>query len=1293
MVRPTWDSAVLDGSEVQHPLAPYFPRLVIDWFATTPAERHQEQVGTIAFVDISGFTKLSEGLAKHGKVGAEELTATIGNCFVTLLDIAVSYGGRLLKFGGDALLLFFSGEAHEARACRAAMEMRRALREVGRLTVLGQRVALRMSVGIHSGLFHFFLVGASHREFIVAGPGASTVVTMEGTADAGEIVLSPNTASALRPAVVGAAKGPGFLLRRAPSVPADSFVPFEHVPEHVDLVPGIPMGLREALVTAHPESEHRRVTVAFVHFEGTDELIIREGPERTADRLDALVTITQHAVERQEVTFLATDADRDGGKIILVAGAPATSGDDEHRMLLAVREIMDADAPLPIRIGVNRGSVFAGEVGPPYRRTFTVMGDAVNLAARLMAKAETGQVLSTPELLARSRTRFETVDLEPFYVKGKARPVQAQAVGAHLGLRTGGTTIDLPLLGREAEMQQLGELATSAAAGQGWVVEIVGETGTGKSRLASALRELASDRMQLTAVCERYDSSTPYHEVRRLLRSLMDLPPRGGDEAVATKFLGELESRAPDLLPWAPVIAMAMGITVPETPESRELEEEFRRPRLARVVIDLLAALLPASGLFVIEDAHNMDEASADLFGHLAVAVGSTSWLWCSTRSDVSSGFVAPEGSSTRMMLGPLAEEAALELARAASEDAPLSERELLILVSRSGGNPLFLRELIAAARNGDDVENLPESIEEVAAARIDRLPVDARRLLRRMSVLGQSFPDHLLAEVVDDLPDPHDPTWGQLEEFVIRDGTEILSFRDSLLRDSAYAGLTYQLRRQLHSRAADTIRRRAADGDEEHPELLSFHYLHSQRFSEAWEFSLRAADRAVAVYANTEAAEFYERAITAARRLPNLTAGQVAALHEAMGDARNRSGEYTAAAGAYRSARRLIGDDKVSQARLMLKLARVQGWLDRYGNALRWISRALRVLEQATGLDAERQRAELMAWYGRFCQEQGHHRRAVRWCTLAAEVAESVGDKAVLADALRVMDWAAMDLGELDRPDNLERALVLFEELDDLPGQAGVLNMLGGFAYWKGDWEQASALYLRAQAMVRRTGNAVMDAFYVFNLGEIARDQGHLDEAERALTSALRTWRAAGYRSGTGYAKGMLGRVATGQRRYDDAQRLFKEAIEELSDIGSRGEVLEVQSGLAECLLLSGDTAGALSLVEETISQAHALGGVAPQIPALHRVRGAALAVAGDGDGARQALRESLLAAEVREVEYEAAQTMRVLAAVETDPRERKLLARSAAQIFGKLKVEWTLDLLSAAPARPDEAPGSPEA
>ncbi len=522
------DDALRAGSSADggHLLAPYFPRLTIDWLHNSPDVRFREVTGTVAFVDISGFTKLSEGLAKHGKVGAEELTATIGTCFVALLDIAVANGGRLLKFGGDALLLWFTGEANEARACRAAIDMRRQLRVVGRLTVLGQRVSLRMSVGVHSGRFHFFLVGDSHRELIVTGPAASTTVAMEGTAEAGEIVISGDTAAALRPGVVGEAKGAGYLLRRAPAVPHHAFVPFETVDPDVDLIRGVPVGLRAALAGTHQESEHRRVTVAFLHFDGTDALIENEGLSVTADRLEALVSVVQAAADRQEVAFLATDVDRDGGKIILTAGAPSTSGDDEHRMLLAVREIIDADPPLDLRIGVHRGSVFVGEVGPSYRRTFTVMGDAVNLAARLMAKAEPGQILTTPDLLARSRTGFAAEELEPFFVKGKAKPVQALAVGAITGAQRVGLTGDLPFVGRDREVATLAGLVRQASDGRGALVEIVGEAGVGKSRLLGRLQELTADRVQLRAACERYDSSTPYHVVRLLLRGLLDLPRR-----------------------------------------------------------------------------------------------------------------------------------------------------------------------------------------------------------------------------------------------------------------------------------------------------------------------------------------------------------------------------------------------------------------------------------------------------------------------------------------------------------------------------------------------------------------------------------------------------------------------------------------------------------------------------------------------------------------------------------------------------------------------------------------------
>lgn len=137
----------------------------------------------------------------------------------------------------------------------------------------------------------------------------------------------------------------------------------------------------------------------------------------------------QAEADRHGIAFLATDVDHDGGKIILAAGAPTSSGDDERRMLLTLREVVETPLEIPVRIGVNRASVFAGDVGPPYRRTYTVMGDAVNLSARLMAHASPGTILATHEILERSPTAFDLESVEPFFVKGKTRPVDAWRVG------------------------------------------------------------------------------------------------------------------------------------------------------------------------------------------------------------------------------------------------------------------------------------------------------------------------------------------------------------------------------------------------------------------------------------------------------------------------------------------------------------------------------------------------------------------------------------------------------------------------------------------------------------------------------------------------------------------------------------------------------------------------------------------------------------------------------------------------------------------------------------------------
>src|SRR4051812_10168622 len=144
-------------------LRPYVPSLVIDWLRDTPGTTHRRVEGAFVFADISGFTNLTERLAQRGKVGAEEMGDLLNDTFESLLIPAYEYGGALVKWGGDAVLLLFQDEGHVDRAARAAHEMQRVIKRVGKLRTSAGTVTLRMSVGVHSGSLDFFLVGAGHR--------------------------------------------------------------------------------------------------------------------------------------------------------------------------------------------------------------------------------------------------------------------------------------------------------------------------------------------------------------------------------------------------------------------------------------------------------------------------------------------------------------------------------------------------------------------------------------------------------------------------------------------------------------------------------------------------------------------------------------------------------------------------------------------------------------------------------------------------------------------------------------------------------------------------------------------------------------------------------------------------------------------------------------------------------------------------------------------------------------------------------------------------------------------------
>jgi class 3 adenylate cyclase/tetratricopeptide (TPR) repeat protein len=1207
----------------------YVPRVVTDWLRDAPARQWQELDATLVFVDISGFTRLSERLARAGNIGAEELTDTITACFTALLAIAYAEDGSLLKFGGDALLLLFTGDEHPTRAARAAVGMRRGLRELGKLETSAGPVKLKMSIGLHSGAIHLFLVGGSHRELVITGPGATETVTMEGAASAGQILVSPATAARLAAPTIGAELGPGYLLRAAPAGAGTSVRPRRSPSSPELLERALPLALRSHLSTGRRDAEHRRVTIAFLKFGGVDDLLRTRGAADTAAALHTTIETVQQVVDGHGVTFLGTDIDAGGGKILLASGAPTSGGNDEERMLLALRDVIEGSPPLPLRIGVHTGPVFAGDVGPRYRRAYTVMGDAVNLAARVMSRSSPGEVLATDEVLDHSRTLFETAQLEPFMVKGKSQPVVASTVGPVRGSREGGSHIELPLVGREAELAAFEEVLDEAARGRGRLVEVVGDAGIGKSRLLAAFRERTADRPVYTLVCELHRATTPYGASRKLLRDLLGTPADATPRTAADDLQRLVQERFPHLQEWAPLLAIAYGTELPATPATASLDERFLRGRLHEVVIELLSSIWDEQVVVMIEDVQWMDEASTELLRAVASRLVDRPWVVCLSRRESTLDAEA-WGEPLKLPLGPLDVASSHALAVLATAEAPLPAHEMVILVERSGGNPLFLQELVVATRQAGGIESLPGSIESLMTSRVDRLPSRLRDVLREVSVLGSSFPRDLAAAVLrqgdaDRLRD--------LTDFLSFDG-EIVRFRSAMSRDAAYNGLPFRRRRQLHAVAGDTI----AAGPTERPELLSFHYHLAARYEDAWHASVEAGERAAAVYANTEAARFYERALDAARRLRGIDPSALARVSEALGDALLRMGQLEKAGHAYRVAGRAVRDDAVSWARVVLKDAQVKAQLKRYSQGLATITRGLRRLEGQTGPEARGQRAQLMVWYGHLRQDQGRHEDALRWSGRALAEAEASGELEALAHALRLRDWVHAERGEPELAVESLRALELYEQLGDLPRQAAVLNNLGGIAFWEGRWSEAADLYRRAQELDERTGDVLGAAFGRNNLAEILVDQGRISEAEMLLEDALRTFRAAGHGWGVAYVKMNLGRCAGRAGRFEEARELLTASIVGSEEMGAASTALEAAARAAEVELLAGEWRTALEAAGRLLERATETDGVAAPEPLLHRVRGAALLLLGDATAAAAAFHASRDAASVRGAAYDVA-------------------------------------------------------
>ena len=1251
----------------------YVPRLLPAWAAAESGPSHRVMDGSLLFFDITGFTPLTERLARRGREGAEELSNLLDAVFGQLLTDAEDEGGDLLKWGGDALLLFFGGPEHGCRAARAAMRLLRVLAQIGRARTSIGRVALRASAGVESGPVNLILAGnpARHRELVVLGPTATGVTMLEHAAGAGEVLVGDATAAALGPDAVRPHAGWGHLLAREPTPPD---LPQQPEPDPIPaevVTQLLPPPLRAYLSQPSREPEHRTIAVAFLCFDHTDNLLAEDGPEELTAAIDEVIRNVQEATAAHDVSFLDTDVDVDGGKIILAGGAPRSVGDDTDRLLTAVREAVSRVGRLPLRAGISHGRVFTGDTGSVRRRTYSVKGDAVNLAARLAAHADSGSILMSADVLDHTRRYYAVTEAPMATLKGKSKPVPVVTLGEPLEVRRQQNVEDR-FIGRDAEMAIVKAAIEQLVNGSGGVVEVVGEPGIGKTRLVDEAVTQADGITVLRCDCERTGAGTPFTPVRRLLHHVLGTNSSMDPNTVARCLQDCVAAEAPDLAPWVSLLGVVLDVSIPAGPAVAEMEEQHRAERVPELVADLLERMVHAPAMLVVEDAYLADPASEGVLAAIARRAQREPWLLLVTRDDRPTGWIPP--ATQRIDLGPLDMASSILLAELATPDRPLPPAIAEALAVRSGGHPLLVRELARAAGRGEDPDDLPSSVEELAASQIDQLPATARSILRRAAVLGDQFDEDLLLSMVGDraAEQSADQLLAGLEGIIVRADHQ-LRFRHPLLREVAYAGLPYGRRRELHAKAAEVLEATTSVADLR-PEVLALHYFVAGRYDKAMDYGWRAGERAMARYAPAGAAEAYGRAARAARLSPRVTATERSFYFEALGDAQLLAGRSTEAAAAYREALRGVRGQPLREAHLALKLLRVEQRRGHYSNAMRRASLGLRAIDGATGPEVGAVRARLQVLYA-FCRlSQGRYADARRWAERGLAEAEAAGELLAQAQAHLVLHAVEVWSGGARSDEHGETALRIYEQLGDLSGRAHMLNGIGVRRLVEGRWPEALVMFAQAAESFRRVGDAMNAANADYNRADVLVRQGRSEDALPLLENTLRVARAVGDEDLEALVRKEMGRARSRAGDVSAGLTLLERARAQLTRLREPQEVVDADIASAEAHLLAGRPEQALAVVEGALAEAAYIS-AATLLPPAYRVQAAALLASGDVAQARTAVAEGLRQSSSPDVAHERGFLLAVAARIarqanHPDADRLALEAREALELLGVVRL-----------------------
>ena len=1167
--------------------------------------------GAALFADISGFTPLTEALTRSygARRGADALVDQINRVYDALIDQVHRYGGSVIGFSGDAITCWFDVGEDPAecvnecadkellrlatqRALWAGCAIQVAMQRFDALAITPEiTMSLAVKTSIAGGHAQRYLVGDPEIQLIdvLAGRLLDRMATGEQIAQKGETILDSRSADLLKDllaAEIGrswsnncqrdngyvrlskedaqtvANAAPPTQLPSPPiaAIPTDRLRPW--------LLPAVYQQLQASRGAAGSDrylAEIRPATALFVRFSGLDY----DNDANAGALLDRYICWVQNILQRYQGSLIQITTGDKGSYFYATFGAPIAHEDDSARAAAAAIDLLTPPAELTmieqIQIGIAQGRMRVGAYGSRTRRTYGVIGDATNLAARLMIHAKAGEILAAADVAEEIDSLYLLENRGLVHFKGKDQPQQIYRVvrRAPPQINQFETLYANPLVGRDAELAEIDKaLMAVQQTGSGHILRIEGEAGVGKSHLAVITTAHAQENQLVTLVgaCQSTSRDSAYAPLRQIVRQLLELPaapPQNGDEQKVQieQIHRAVEQMNPEWLLRLPLLGDLLGLPIPENATTAAFDAQLRQEALTALTLELLqVGTKGRPHLLLVEDVHWIDESSQNILVALGRVIAETPILLLlvhrprlgdqAQQNDQFLTEIAELPAQTTLLLDELSLEGSSALVQDRTH-GPVAALALDLIYAQAQGNPFFTEEL---------VDTLVES---------GRLTHDRGQWRLSESMINALHGAGCLRRVEGE--------WILASDAV---GRAALSSANLGVPDTVHGIVLSRLDRlpeaiKLTIKVASVIGR-IFDFDllaQTHPEaqipdilLQQIGTLENRDFAQ---IEVPAPHRSYIFKHNITQEVVYGTLLDAQRKELHLRVAQT--LEAQQPDAVERLAHHFYSSDLRKS-------DVRSKALAYLDAAGQRAKRD-YANetALSYFDRALALEERWQWL---KDKVEVLHILGR--------REEERETLEQLEKADGVS----IFDAAYLWGEYYESIGEYESAEKaIRRAMAAAEKNDDEQGALRCQIQLADVALRRGDYQKSKRLYEKALELIaEQPGFGVEQAQILYGLGIIFREQEQFKNAILQLQQCLQLYQQLEHRQGEADTLMVLGLIAYRRHDFKEAQAKYEQVLTIHHTIGNRTGEAAGYLSLATVMLAEGDYVAAEALLRKTL-------------------------------------------------------------------------------------------------------------